>query len=324
MLNRLIAAGLLLATSALVHASQQAAANYPNKPVKIVVGYTPGGGTDIIARLLAQELGDVLGQTVIVENRPGAGQNIGATHVARAEPDGYTLFLSSSALAINPSLFAKLDYDPIKSFAPIAVFGQSPNVLVTSAKLPVKNVQELIAHAKKNPGKLNFSSSGHGSTQHLSAELFKQQTGIQATHVPYKGSGPSINGVQSGEVQFTFINIPALSSVMGSDKLRMIGITSSQRAAAAPNVPTMAEAGVEGMDVAAWYGVLAPAGTPPAVVAKLNQSINEALGNEKLKQQLVQAGVEPMTSTADFFGTFLAQDIARWKKVIEAAGTKVE
>ncbi|MBN9474214.1 MAG: hypothetical protein ABS43_28330 [Bordetella sp. SCN 67-23] len=323
MLHRLAAGAALVLLSPLSQAAPDTAA-FPTRAVKIVVGYTPGGGTDMTARLLAQQLGEKLGQSVIVENRPGAGQNIGATYVSRADPDGYTLFLSSSALAINVSLFPKLDYDPIKSFAPIAVFGQSPNLLVVSSKLPVNNVKQLIAYGKEHPGALNFSSSGHGSTQHLSAELFKLRTGISATHVPYKGSGPSINGVQTGEVQFTFINIPSMSALMGSDKVKVIGLTSSKRSAAVPDVPTLAESGVEGMDVAAWYGLLAPAGTPPAIVKRLNQAVNDALADEKFRTQLIQAGVEPMNSTPEFFASFLADDIALWKKVISAAGTKVD
>jgi len=323
MLHRLAAGTAIALLSSLSQAAPDAA-GYPARAVKIVVGYTPGGGTDMTARLLAQQLGDKLGQSVIVENRPGAGQNIGATYVARADPDGYTLFLSSSALAINVSLFPRLDYDPVKSFAPIAVFGQSPNLLVASSKLPVNDVKQLIAYGKRHPGTLNFSSSGHGSTQHLSAELFKLQTGISATHVPYKGSGPSINGVQTGEVQFTFINIPSMSALMGSDKVKILGLTSSKRSAAVPDIPTLAESGVDGMDVAAWYGLLAPAGTPPAIVRRLNQAVNDALADEKFRTQLAHAGVDPMTSTPEFFASFLAEDIARWKKVIGAAGAKVD
>jgi len=316
-----------LVLAALSHAAlspAHAANGYPDKPITLVVGYAPGGGADITARLLGQRLSEQLGVSVVVENRPGAGQNIGATHVARSAPDGYTILVSSSAMGINPSLFPKLEYDPVKSFAPIAVFGQSPNLLVASSTVGVDSVQELIAYGKKFPGKLNFSSSGHGSTQHLSGELFKQITGIEAVHVPYKGSGPSVNGVLAGEVQFTFVNIPSIATVLGSDKIKVLAVTSAQRLQALPDVPTMSEAGVDNMVVSAWYGLMAPAGTPEPIVALLNKATNDAINDEKFKAQLIQAGVEPMTSTPAFFADFLQKEIDRWKSVIHTAGAKVD
>jgi len=316
-----------LALAALAHiplAPAHAAGGYPDRPITLVVGYAPGGGADITARLLGQRLSEQLGVSVVVENRPGAGQNIGAAYVARSAPDGYTILVSSSAMGINPSLFPRLEYDPVKSFAPVAVFGQSPNLLVASSTVGVGSVQELVAYGRKFPGRLNFSSSGHGSTQHLSGELFKQITGIEAVHVPYKGSGPSVNGVLAGEVQFTFVNIPSIATVLGSDKIKVLAVTSEQRLRSLPDVPTMAEAGIDGMVVSAWYGLMAPAGTPESVVATLNQAANDAVRDEAFKAQLVQAGVEPMTSTPAFFAEFLQQEIDRWKSVIRAAGAKVD
>jgi tripartite-type tricarboxylate transporter receptor subunit TctC len=304
-------------------AQSQSASDYPNHPIKIVVGYEPGGGNDIAARLLAKQLTGVLHQSIVVENRPGAGTNIGASYVARSAPDGYTLSLSSTALAVNISLYPKLDYDPVKDFAPVAIFAEAPNLLIISNKLPVNSVQEFIAYAKAHPGKLNFSSAGSGSTQHLTAELFKTVAGFEATHVPYKGSAPSLAAVISGEVDFTFVNIPSSKQLIASGKVKALAITASKRFPAVPDIPTMAEAGVKGMEAATWYSIVAPAKTPPAIVAKLNKAINQVVSQPDFQQTLIDMGTQPIVGSPEFFKKYLADEIARWNKIVKQSGASI-
>nr|WP_315593460.1 tripartite tricarboxylate transporter substrate binding protein [uncultured Cupriavidus sp.] len=322
-----IAAAVCLAIPAMVTASAHAQGEgpYPSKPIHLVVGYAPGGGTDIMARLIGQHIGTALGQPVVVDNKPGAGQNIAASYVARSPADGYTLFLSSSALAVNISLYSKLDYDPIKSFAPVAVFGQSPNLMVVPSALGVSTVSEFVAYAKKKGADgVNFSSSGAGSSQHLGGELFRQETGIKASHVPYKGSAPSIVAILSNEVQYTFINIPSVMAVKSNDRLRVLAITSAKRSPLMPNVPTMTEAGMPHMTMAAWYGILAPAGTPAPIVARLNAAINKAVADPAFRARMQTDGAETMSESPEYFKRFLADDIARWREVVKAGNVKVE
>ncbi|HEV7801919.1 MAG TPA: tripartite tricarboxylate transporter substrate binding protein, partial [Burkholderiales bacterium] len=290
----------------------------------LVVGYAPGGGVDIMARLVAPRLTEALGQQVIVDNRPGAGQNIGAEVVARSAPDGYTLFMASSALGINVSLYPKLTYDPVKSFAPVGLVSQSPNLLLVHPSLPVNTAKEFIAFAKKNPGKLNFSSSGSGSTQHLCGELFKLMTGVQMTHVPYKGSAPSLTALVSGEVHFAFNNIPSAQPFMSQGRLKALAITSKRRSVLLPQVPTLIEAGLQGFDVAAWYGVLAPAGTSPEIVSKLNGVIVGIVNNKDFQTRLAQLGADPIGESPQYFSKFLQEEIVRWEKVVKAAKAKPE
>jgi tripartite-type tricarboxylate transporter receptor subunit TctC len=299
-------------------------AAYPTHSIKLIVGYAPGGGADIMGRLIAQQLAEALKQSVVVENRPGAGQNIAASLVAKAPADGYTLLMSSSALALNINLYPSLDYDPVKDFAPVSMIAQAPNLLVVRETLPVNSVAELIAYAKKSPGAINFSSSGSGSTQHLSAELFKLKTGISATHIPYKGTIPSVTAVISGEVDFTFANIPSVKQFVVNHKLKALAITTAKRSPLLPDVPTLEEAGITGMDVAAWYGVLAPAGTPTAVVARLNAVISEAVKRPDFQKQLESLGADPIVQSSEYFRRFLGDDIARWEKIIKLAHAKAE
>jgi tripartite-type tricarboxylate transporter receptor subunit TctC len=310
-----------LATAFGVHADDSAA-HYPDRPVKLIVGYPPGGGADIMARLLQKQLSLAFGQSVIVENRPGAGQNIADTFVAHAEPDGYTLLLASSALAVNPSLYPKVSQNPLTAFAPIAVFAQSPNLLVVNPKLPVNSVAELVAYEKKKPDGGNFSSSGNGGTQHLSGELFKMRAGVPGTHIPYKGSAPSLAAVLGGEVDYSFVNIPSAKPLVLQHQLKALAVTSAQRSPLLPDVPTMTQAGVADMNVAAWYGLLAPAGTPAPIVAKLNAAVNRAVGNDPLKSQLVNLGSDPTTQSPDWFRQYLADDTHRWADTIKAAGIR--
>lgn len=316
-LSSLAAAVLGVSLAAGAIAQTAPADKYPDHPIKLVVGYEPGGGNDIVARLIAKELSGILHQSIVVENRPGAGTNIGASYVARSPADGYTLSLSSSALAVNVSLYPKLDYDAVKDFAPIAIFAKAPNLLIVRKTLPVNSVAELIAYAKKNPNKLNYSSSGSGSTQHLSAELFKTKAGITAEHIPYKGSAPSISAVLGGQADFTFINIPSSKQLVDSNQVKALAITSDQRSPIVPNVPTMEEAGVAGMDVATWYSILAPAGTSPAIVNKLNAAINQAVKDPVFAKTMADMGTIPMAGSPAFFQTFLADEIARWREIVK-------
>jgi tripartite-type tricarboxylate transporter receptor subunit TctC len=319
-------AAALLAVSLVGGAPAQAQSptdKYPDRPIKLVVGYAPGGGNDIAARLIAKELTEILGQSIVVENRPGAGTNIGASYVARSAPDGYTLSLSSTALAVNVSLYPKLDYDPVKDFAPVAIFAQAPNLLIVSNKLPVSSVKELVAYAKKNPGKLNFSSAGSGSTQQLAAELFKTKAGITAMHVPYKGSAPSLNAVISGEADFTFVNIPSSKQLVDSGQVKALAITADKRFPAVPNIPTMEEAGIPGMDVSTWYSILAPAGTPPAIISKLNAAVNQAVERPAFNKVLEDMGTAPMTATPEYFQKFLAEEIVRWREIVRQSNASV-
>ena len=293
---------------------------YPAKPIRMVVGYAPGGGSDIMGRLIAPQITEAMGQQVIVENRPGVAQNIAAEYVAKAPADGYTLFLSSAALGVNVSLYPKLNYDPVRDFAPVAVFATSANLLLVHPSLPVRSVKEFIAFVKKNPGKLNFSSSGSGSTQHLSGEMLKLMIKGDFTHIPYKGTGPSLVALASGEVDFSFSNIPAAQPLM--HKFRVLAITSEKRSPLLPDLPTMAEAGLPGFVTQTWYGVLVPSGTPAPVINALNAVIVKAVQKESFRKRLAQMGADPIAETPEYFRKMLLEEIERWSKVVKASGIK--
>ena len=293
---------------------------YPTKPIRMVVGYAPGGGSDIMGRLIAPQITEAMGQQVIVENRPGVAQNIAAEYVAKSPADGYTLFMSSAALGVNVSLYPKLNYDPVKDFAPVAVFATSANLLLVHPSLPVRSVKEFIAFVKKNPGKLNFSSSGSGSTQHLSGEMLKLMIKGDFTHIPYKGTGPSLVALASGEVDFSFSNIPAAQPLM--HKFRVLAITSEKRSPLLPDLPTMAEAGLPGFVTQTWYGVLVPAGTPANVIGALNSVIVKAVQKESFRKRLAQMGADPIAETPEYFRKMLLEEIERWSKVVKASGIK--
>ncbi len=305
------------------HALAQAP-RFPAKPIKMVVGYAPGGGSDIMGRLIGQQIAEALGQQVIVENRAGAAQNVAAEYVAKSPADGYTLFLSSAALGINISLYAKLNYDPVRDFAPVAVFATSPNLLLVHPSFPAKNIREFIAVAKKNPGKLNFSSSGSGSSQHLAGELLKIQIGVAMTHIPYKGSAPSMTALASGEVDFSFNNIPSAQPLMTPGRIRALGITSAKRSPLLPGLPTMIEGGLPGFITQTWYGVLAPAGTPADVVNTLNAAIVKAVRKEDFRARIAQTGADPITETPEYFRKYLQEEIDRWAIVVKASKAKPE
>jgi tripartite-type tricarboxylate transporter receptor subunit TctC len=297
---------------------------YPSKPIRMIVGYAPGGGSDIMGRLMAQQITEALGQQVIVENRPGAAQNVAAEYMTKQPADGYTVFLSSAAHGINVSLYPKINYDPVKDFAPVAVFATSPNLLLVHPSFPAKNVREFVAVAKKNPSKLNFSSSGSGSTQHLSGELLNIQIGVKMTHVPYKGSAPSMTALASGEVDFSFNNIPASQPLMTPGRVRALGITSTKRSPLLPELPTMNESGLPGFVTETWYGVLVPAGTPAEIIATLNAVVVKAVQKPDFRARLAQLGADPLAESPEYFRKMLAEEIARWAKVVRISKAKPE
>jgi tripartite-type tricarboxylate transporter receptor subunit TctC len=300
------------------------AQQYPARPVRVIVGFTPGGGVDINARMLAPKLAEYLGQQFLVENRPGAGTNIANEMVAKAPADGYTLLCTTAALAINMSLYSKLPFDALKDFVPISVFSESPNVLVVNTKLPVANVKELIALAKKEPGKLNYSSAGVGTTQHLSAELLKLRTGSFIVHIPYKGTSPSLTGLIAGEVDLSFANIPAIQAFVKQGRLRALATTGSRRDPQLPDVPTMKEAGVAGVDVTVWYGLLAPAGTPREIVQALAQATARATRDPELRKRMLEQGADPVGSSPEGFAKLLREEVARWAEVVKVSGAKAD
>ncbi len=305
------------------HAVAQDAKAYPGKVVRVIIGYPPAGAVDIMGRIMSTRLSDVLGQQFVVENRPGASQNIAAELVARAAPDGYTLLHTSSALGINASLYPKLSFHPLKSFAPIAVFSQAPNLLLVHPSLPVSTARDLVALAKKNPGKLNFAAP-IGTTQHLSGELLTYLTGVQITVVPYKGSVPALTALVSGEADFAFNNITSAHPFLEQKRLKALAITSRNRSPVLPDVPTLNESGVKGFEVVAWYGFLAPTGTPPAIVSKLNATINSIADTADFKQQMAKLGAEAVVQSPQAFTSFLEEEVVRWQAVVKASGAKPE
>jgi tripartite-type tricarboxylate transporter receptor subunit TctC len=299
------------------------AQNYPTKPIRLIVGFAPGGGVDINARLLGPKLTEYLGQAVIIDNKPGAGTNIANEFVAKSAPDGYTLLINTAAVAINMTLYKSVPYDALRDFAPVSIFSVSPNVLVVPASVPAKNVKELVALARSQPGKLNYSSAGAGTTQHLSAELFKTLTKTSIQHVPYKGSGPSLSALVAGEVQISFANIPAISGHVKAGKLRALALTGSKRSDQLADVPTLQESGIN-MDVDVWYGVFAPAATPRPVVIRLSETIARAANSPDIRKRLTDLGAEPRGTPADEFAKFFRAEVATWGEVVKASGATAE
>jgi tripartite-type tricarboxylate transporter receptor subunit TctC len=299
-------------------------AQYPNKPVKMVVGFPPGGGTDVVARVIAQKLTEWYGQAVTVENRAGATGTIGADVVAKSAPDGYTLIMGHvNSTGIAPNLL-KLPYDPVKDFAAVAYVGYVPNVLAVHPSVNVKSVKELVALLKANPGKYNYASSGNGSTQHLAGELFKQLTGTNIVHVPYKGSGDAIKDLLAGVVAMNFDTMPPVLPHITAGKLRGLAISTPKRLAQLPDVPTFAEEGISGFDVANWYGVMAPAGTPRDIVTKLNADINKAMQVPEVRQRLEAVGTQLNEQSAAQFEAYMKAEVAKYAKLTKDIGVKVE
>lgn len=297
---------------------------YPIKPVRIVVPFTPGGSSDILARAIGHELGKTLGQSFMIENVAGAGGSIGAEKVAKSAPDGYTLLMGHiGTLAVNPSLYPNLPYQPLKDFAPVAWVARVPNVLVVNKNVPVQNLQGLLALAKSKPGQLNYSTGGNGSAAHLATEYFKMQTGTSMLHIPYRGAAPAVSDVISGQVQLIFTGAPALIGHIRSGQLRALAVSSPRRLDILPAVPTVAEAvGLKGFEADQWYGLVAPAGTPRDIVLKLNKHVNDALGSEALKTRLNTEGAIATPATPEEFGKLIAADIERWRPVIISGRVK--
>jgi tripartite-type tricarboxylate transporter receptor subunit TctC len=308
--------------AALTSVSQRARAQaYPARPVRLIIGYPPGGSADITARLFGQWLSERLGQAFVVESRPGAGTNIATEAVVRAPPDSYTLLLVAPANAINATLYEKLSYDFIRDMAPVAGLIRFPNVLVVNPSVPARTVPELIAHAKANPGKLNMASSGAGSTIHVSGELFKMMTGVNMVHVPYRGGAPALTDMISGQVQVMFDNVPTSIEFIKAGKLRPLAVTTARRSEVLPDLPTVGDF-VPGYEASAWYGVGAPRGTPHEHINTLNREINAILADPKAKTRLADLGATLLPGAASDFGTLVAEETAKWGKVVKFSGAK--
>jgi len=301
-----------------------AADEYPGKPIRIVVPYPPGSVTDLLARLIAQKLIEVWKQPVVVENRGGGGSVIGTEIVAKAPPDGYTLLVVAPDLAINQSLRSKLPYDAEKSFAPVTLLVFSPTVLSVNPSLPVSNLRELIAHAKSRPGQLSYASGGNGTGAHLAMELLKHMAGVDIVHVPYKGVAAAVTALLAGEVQATFAQMSTARPQFLAGKLRPLAVSSSARSRAMPDLPTVAEAGLPGFKADVWFGVVAPAGTPGAIVSRLNNEIGQILRATDVQQQLLPQGIEPATGSPADFAAFLSAEIAKWAEVVKRTGARVD
>jgi tripartite-type tricarboxylate transporter receptor subunit TctC len=326
-LNSLIA-GLLIATVALTSHSQTSSATppsaYPNKPVKVIVPYPPGGPTDIVARVVFQQVSEATGHQFVIENRAGAGGNIGAEFVARAPADGYTLLIGTTAHAINMSMVKGLSYDVIKDFTPVTQLTQGPLVLVATPGFPANNVRELIALAKARPNTLNFASSGNGQSTHLSAELFNSMAGIKLSHVPYKGSSPALTDVMAGQVPLMFDTMLSAMPFVKGGKLKALAVTSPLRSPAAPDVPTIAESGLPGYEVFAWNGLLAPAGTSKAVIARLSEELQRALQLPQVKEKFNAQGFAASWNTPEQFGGFLRGEVDKWTKTVKTSGATLD
>lgn len=298
--------------------------NWPTQPVKLVVGYPAGGATDVLARIVAVQLGQQLGRPVIVDNRAGANSNLGAELVARAPADGYTLFVFTSANTANATLYSKLNYDPLKDFEPIGIFARITNVLVVNPSLPIRNLADYVRFAKETKDGITFASSGSGSSVHLSGEKFKMEAKLNMLHVPYKGSAPAITDLMGGHVQSMFDNIPSALQHVKMGKLRAIAVTSAQRSPLLPDVPTIAESGFPGFEISAWFGLAAPAGTPKTVVDRVNTALAAVLAVPETRQRLLDMGATPATNTPDQMRTFVDDEIKRWGALVNASGAKTE
>ena len=316
---------LLLACVFFVAAAPPASAQaWPSRPVRIVVAYPAGGATDIYARQLAAGMQEILGQPVLVENRAGATGIIGFDHVAKSAPDGYTLGIGLGALTIMPSLHSKLPFDVLRDFAPISVMLYSQNVLIVNPSLPVKSVKELIALAKSQPGKLNYASSGLGATPHLSMELLKSMAGIDINHVPYKGDAPAVTDVIAGQVQMYCSTIGGSIQHVRSGRVRALAVTGKVRAAALPDIPTMEEAGLPGYEIVSWYGLIAPARTPPEIIDRLNAAVVKVVSNPEMREKIIASGSDPATNTPAQFQALIRDNIARFGEIARAAGVRPE
>ena len=321
--------GIILRSSAFILccalASAACAQQYPSKPIRILVAYTPAGTTDILARAIGQKMSEAWGQPVIVDNRPGANGNIGTELAARATPDGYTILMATAAThSINNTLYPKLSWDAVRDFAPIGLVARVPNLLVVNNALPVKSVKELVAYARANPDKLSHGSPGHGSTAHLSMELFKSITGTRMAHVPYKGSAPVLADLVAGQISLTMDNIPVYLPHARAGRIRALAVSSSRRAAAAPELPTVAEAGVPGLEAVSWFGLAAPARTSRQIVEKLSAEAARILALPDVNRRIVELGAEPVGGTPAEFAAFIKSETVKWRGVIRAAKVELQ
>jgi tripartite-type tricarboxylate transporter receptor subunit TctC len=316
---------LLIATgiSAIASASAASALDYPTRPVRFIVGYPAGGATDILARLIGQRLSERLGQNFVIENKPGAGNNIGTEFVTNAEPDGYTVFLVNPANFINATLYTNLRFNFIRDIAPVASFTRVPNVMTVALGVPAKTVAEFIAWVKANPGKVNMASSGNGTSVHLSGEMFMAMTGAKMEHIPYKGAAPAITDLLGDRVQVIFDNMPSIVQHIHSGKLRALAVTTATRSPELPDVPSLSET-VPGYEASALFGMGAPKKTPPEIIEKLNQEINAVLAEPEMKKRLTELGGEPLISTPEAFGAMIAAETEKWGKVVTSAGLKID
>jgi tripartite-type tricarboxylate transporter receptor subunit TctC len=301
-----------------------AAETFPTRPIRLISPFAPGGGNDIMSRTLGAAMSKGLGQSIVVDNRPGANTILAMEILARATPDGYTLLTTSSSQATNATLYAKLPYDSVKSFAPVSRIGVSPLIVVINPSLPIKNVNDLIAAAKTKPGGIMYPSAGTGNSTHLAGELFAAMASITLTHVPYKGLGPGLLDLMSGRLQAAFSTAPSALPHVKTGRLRALAVTSSARSALAPGLPTVAESGIPGYDASTWYGIIAPAGTPHAVIARLNREMATVLATPEFKEQLMSAGADPAPNTPEQFAALIQSEIAKWAKVIKLSGAKAE
>jgi tripartite-type tricarboxylate transporter receptor subunit TctC len=314
-----------LATASMTSAAPAKADVYPSKPIRFVVAFPPGGGTDIIARSIAQKLGERLAQQVLVDNRPGAGGNIGTDIVAKSAPDGYTMLMGSAGpLAINASLFANMPFDPVRDLAPVTLAASTPNVLVVHPSLKATTVKELIALARAHPGEINFASSGHGTPAHLAGELFNSMAGVKLVHVPYKGAAPALADLLGGQVQLMFSTMPPALPHVKDGKLRALAVTSLKRSPAMPELPTVGEAALPGFEANTWHGVVLPAGTPTGIVARLNREIVAILHLPDIVERLSSQGAEPVGSTPEEFAAYIRSETLKWAKVVRDSGAKAE
>ncbi len=320
-------ASLLVATAVglALTATEAAAQPFPSRPVKLVVPFPPGGSLDNVGRLIAQKLSDMWGQSVVVENKPGAGGNIGADFVAKSPPDGYTVVMGAlSTHAVNPSLYPSMPYDARKDFIPVSLVAITPNVLVVNASLPVDSLKELIAYAKANPGKLNFGSGSNGSAGHLAGELFKVETGTDVQHIPFKGGAPATQALLAGETQFMFDNLANAMAQLKGGRIKALAVTTAQRSKLAPDLPTMAEAGLPGFDISTWFGLMLPAGAPKDVVAKWNADLVKVLNMPDVREKMLAQGAEPTPMTSAEFGVFIDRELVKYARIVKASGAKVD
>jgi tripartite-type tricarboxylate transporter receptor subunit TctC len=315
----------LLAAMTMPALAAENAQSYPSKPIRLVVPFTPGGSTDILARVIGMKLTEAWGKQVVIDNRPGAGGNIGVDLVAKSLPDGYTLVMGHiGTFGVNPTLYPKLPYDPIRDFQPITLVALVPNMLSVNPSLPVKSVKELIALAKAKPGTINFGSGGNGSAAHLAGEYFKLMTKTEITHIPYRGTSPAVTDLIAGQIQMIITGVPPTLNFVKTGKLRALAVATSKRLALLPDLPTIAEAGVPGYEATQWYGVLAPAGTPRPIVDKLNAEMAKAIKGPDVREKLAADAAEPVGNSPEEFGAFIKKEIARWAPVVKASGARPE